>query len=85
MFIVRLVTPEEIATIMQKLISEGNTVTQVEPAVSFAFSGHGVQATAVFDPPTGNLTITIQHKPFYVTEAMIENGINDALKGATTA
>jgi hypothetical protein len=49
---------------------------------NYKIVGHGVEATAVFDPSqAGSLTFTLQHKPFYVPESAIESGIQNALKG----
>jgi hypothetical protein len=72
------VSQEQIDNLVTQLRAQQTTVTQ--SGNEYTIAGHGVQSTAVYDPQAKTLAVTVTHKPFYVTEAMIENGIANALK-----
>lgn len=81
MFIVQPITAAQIATLTSQLAAQSTTLTQGEPN-QYAVIGHGITASAVFDPAAQSLTVTVIHKPFYIPESAIQSGIQNALKTA---
>jgi hypothetical protein len=77
MFVVKA-SQKDVDTLIAALQAKG-TVRQISPNNFVVSEGH-VNATAVFDPPTGNLTVTINKKPFYITEEHIEKGLEEVIK-----
>jgi hypothetical protein len=80
MFTISPVTADQIANLEAALKSHGTALTETAPN-EYEVNGHGVVAAAVFDPVAASLTVTIQHKPFYITESAIQGGLESALKG----
>ena len=79
MFTVQPITAAQITTLTSELAAQN---TQITPGAEnqYAITGHGITASAVFDPAKGSLTVTVIHKPFYIPESAIESGIQNALK-----
>jgi hypothetical protein len=80
-FLFNQVTPAEIETLIQELRANNTTVTKTG-GNSFVISGHGITAQAAYDEPKQTLTVTVTHKPFFVSDDLIESGIRDAIGAA---
>lgn len=77
------VTQTQVDEIVTHLRGGGNSVgdqsTLGSPNKTYSISGHGIDASAVYDPAKSELTVSIQHKPFFVSMDHIEQGIQAAL------
>jgi hypothetical protein len=83
MFTIRPITKAQVEQLNDELNAHASKVTVVSDN-NDRVVGHGVEATAVFDPSqAGSLSFTVQHKPFYVSESAIEPGIHNSLEGVT--
>jgi len=80
-FTIKPITKTQIDALEKELASAGTTITP-NAAVDggYVISGHGITATAVFDDSSEALAVSVMHKPFFVPESAIQNGIRDALK-----
>jgi hypothetical protein len=84
MFTIKPITKAQLDKLTSELNAHASKVTLVSDN-NYKIVGHGVEATAVFDPSqAGSLSFTVQNKPFYVPESAIESGIQNALKGVRT-
>jgi hypothetical protein len=74
------VTPAQLALLETKLQANGETLTTNAPN-KYTITGHHVNATAVYDPPSQVLTVTIVSKPFYISDNQIQQGLQKAVAG----
>lgn len=72
------ISQQQVDNLVAQLRAHQTTVTSAGD--NFTIDGHGVHSTAVYDPQAQTLTVTVVHKPFFVSESMIQTGIQDALK-----
>jgi hypothetical protein len=72
------VTAAQLALLETKLRANGELVTMNSPT-QCTIQGHHVIATAVYDPASA-LTVTIVSKPFYISVATIQEGLEKALQ-----
>ena len=77
-FVISGVSAAQLNALEETLIKDGATVKAIAP-FTFEVSGHGVDATAIFSPDTGDLNVTINSKPWYVPVGHIESGLRTAL------
>lgn len=57
------------------LVTESKTVN----SDNFIIEGHGIKVSANYNIPSKELDVQILHKPLFVSEKMVENGIREAL------
>lgn len=80
MFVIQPIDADQIASLCTKLAQSGTTLTGGPVDYSIDNPQHGIKATAAYDVADGSLTVTVTHKPFYITEGMIQSGIEEAIK-----
>lgn len=72
------VSPAQIAALIAELLANKSTVAEsADVPGGFRIEGHGIGANAVYANQT--LTVTVLHKPFYVSTSEIAAGIRAAL------
>lgn len=83
MFIINNVTEAQFSSLDEQL-TKNNTVVMLSPGYpdTYTIQGHNIVAIAIFDKVKSTLAVTINRKPFFITESMIQDGIVSAL-GAT--
>lgn len=81
------ITPEVFARVLDEL-RKHSTVTHLGGSGTsegvycnrFLMEGNGIQAETTHE--NGAVTVTVNHKPFYVSEGMIRGKIQDAIEVA---
>ena len=82
MFTIKPIDADQIASLCMKLAQSGTQLTGGPVDYTIDNLQHGIKATAAYDVAAGALTVTIIHKPFYVSEGMIQSGIEEAMKSS---
>ena len=86
MFVLTGVTAAQIAALTKTVIASGSRMQQVAGIATkeqYEINGHNIQALASYEPATGDLTVTVQKKPFYVSINDIEKGIEKEMGEAS--
>ena len=73
------VTPDQIGRMKKKLADTHGTVLSETGPDAYLISGHGIVAEAKYTGETQTLEVHLTHHPFYVSEEMVEDGIEKAL------
>lgn len=68
-------TPEQFEYLFDQLTHNGMTNEPSHFSTNFTTQGHGITATIDYDTEAEEAAVTINHKPFYVSEAHIQDGI----------
>jgi hypothetical protein len=72
------ITQEKVNELCAMLLAHGSQVQNQGNGIN-VISGHGIKAIALYVAATETLTITVSSKPFFISESVIESGINEAL------
>ena len=64
--------------LVTQLSNEPETSVSTSGNVSIV-TGHGISATAAFDPAAGALTVTVTEKPWYVPVSLIESKLRQGV------
>jgi hypothetical protein len=76
------VTQAQVDSLKAKLAEGGAKLTPGATPNIYTIDGHGVNATATYDPAAHVLTVVINHKPWIVPESAIASQITEALASA---
>lgn len=67
---------------LQVSLGENHTLvseSQLPDKDIFTIEGHGIKVSALYNKVSKELDVQILHKPLFVSEKMVENGIREAL------
>lgn len=78
-------TPEQFQHLFNKLAENYMTNEPSHFSYNFTTSGHSIIAQVNYDSAAEELTVEIVHKPFYITEHEIENGMQEYLDSMPNA
>lgn len=75
-FTVPTVSSKTLVALKEVLVKSGAAVNIIDGNLNkFRVDGHGVKVDALYDPATSILTISIAHKPFFISEGKIQEGL----------